>query len=100
VGGLDAGGVGPSRNQRETTVATPRLLAIGMVFGVVGVATAASAEGEYRGTPVQQRACRPDVFRLCAGDIPNVRAITACLAARMNRLSPDCRAVFEAARGQ
>lgn len=74
-----------------------KLLAIGIAFGAVGFAAAASAEGEYRGTPAQQRACRPDVFRLCAGEIPNVRAITACLAARISRLSPDCRAVFESA---
>jgi hypothetical protein len=58
----------------------------------------AHAQGEYRGTPAQQRACRPDVFRLCAAEIPNVRAITACLAGNMGRLSPDCRAVFQGAR--
>jgi hypothetical protein len=66
--------------------------------GVValGLATAGVAQGEdYRGTAAQRAACRPDVFRLCAAEIPNVRAITACLAARINRLSPDCRAVFE-----
>ncbi|WP_210208664.1 hypothetical protein [Rhodoplanes roseus] len=74
-----------------------RLVAVALVLGTIGAATAASAQGEYRGTAAQQRACRPDVFRLCAGEIPNVRAITACLAARMSRLSPDCRAVFEAA---
>ncbi|WP_367141996.1 hypothetical protein [Rhodoplanes sp.] len=70
---------------------------MGVVLAAVGGVTAASAQGEYRGTPSQQRACRPDVFRLCAGEIPNVRAITACLAARISRLSPDCRTVFEAA---
>lgn len=74
-----------------------RWIAVGLVLGAVGTATAASAQGEYRGTPAQQRACRPDVFRLCAGEIPNVKAITACLAARVSRLSPDCRAVFQAA---
>lgn len=73
-----------------------RVLILGLLLGVLGAATA-NAQGEYRGTPAQQRACRPDVFRLCAGEIPNVKAITACLAARVSRLSPDCRAVFEAA---
>lgn len=75
-------------------------LVLGLALGLLGAAGSAAAQGEYRGTPAQQRACRPDVFRLCAGEIPNVRAITACLAARIGRLSPDCRAVFEAARGQ
>jgi hypothetical protein len=30
-------------------------------------------------TPEQKKACTPDVYRLCAGEILNVRAITACL---------------------
>jgi hypothetical protein len=47
------------------------------------------------GTPAQKRACRPDVYRLCAGEIPDVRAITRCLQRNMSRLNPDCRAVFE-----
>jgi hypothetical protein len=30
-------------------------------------------------TPEQKRACTPDVYRFCAGEIPNVHAITLCL---------------------
>jgi hypothetical protein len=33
--------------------------------------------------------------RLCAGEIPNVRAITACLRRQKANLSPGCAAVFE-----
>lgn len=47
------------------------------------------------GTPEQQRACTPDVYRLCASEIPNVRAITACLARQKGNLSPACRAAME-----
>jgi len=47
------------------------------------------------GTPVQRRACTPDVYRLCPGEIPNVRAITACLWRQKASLSEACRAVFE-----
>ena len=47
------------------------------------------------GTPDQRRACTPDVYRLCAGEIPNVRAITACLRRQKGSLSEACRAVFE-----
>jgi hypothetical protein len=47
------------------------------------------------GTPEQRRACTPDVYRLCAGEIPNVRAITACLRRQKASLSEACRAVFE-----
>ena len=46
-------------------------------------------------TPEQKKACTPDVYRLCAGEIPNVRAITACLRRQEANLSEACRAVFE-----
>jgi hypothetical protein len=45
--------------------------------------------------PEQKKACTPDVYRLCAGEIPNVRAITACLRRQKASLSEACRAVFE-----
>jgi hypothetical protein len=47
------------------------------------------------GTPEQRRACTPDVYRLCAGEIPNVRAITACLQRQKGNLSPACRSAME-----
>ena len=54
----------------------------------------AQSQQEYRGTPAQQAACRPNVFRFCAGEIPDVRKITACLRRNINKLTPDCAAVF------
>ena len=47
-----------------------------------------------QGTPEARKACTPDVYRLCAGDIPNVRAITACLRRQKASLSAECAAVF------
>ena len=47
------------------------------------------------GSPEQRKACTPDVYRLCAGEIPNVRAVTACLRRQKASLSPACAAVFE-----
>jgi hypothetical protein len=47
------------------------------------------------GTPEQRKACTPDVYRLCAGEIPNARAIAACLRRQKANLSDACRAVFE-----
>jgi hypothetical protein len=47
------------------------------------------------GTPEQRKACTPDVYRLCAGEIPNVRAITACLRRQKASLSEACRVMFE-----
>jgi hypothetical protein len=49
------------------------------------------------GTPEQRKACTPDVYRLCAGEIPNVRAITACLRRNRANLSEACRIVFDQA---
>ena len=60
----------------------------------LAIPTNAAAQQEP-GTPAQKRACRPDVYRLCAAEIPNVRDITRCLQRRMSQLNPDCRAVFE-----
>ncbi len=47
------------------------------------------------GTPEQRKACTTDVYRLCAGEIPNTRAITACLRRQKASLSEACKAVFE-----
>src|SRR5271154_855317 len=65
-------------------------LALGCLFG----SSVGSAFAELA-TPEQKRACTPDVYRLCAGEIPNVRAITACLRRQKANLSEACRAVFE-----
>jgi hypothetical protein len=46
-------------------------------------------------TPEQRRACTPDVFRLCAGEIPNRARIVNCLIRNHSRLSPACSAVFQ-----
>jgi hypothetical protein len=54
----------------------------------------ASGSASAQGTPEQRRACTPDVYRLCAGEIPNVRAITACLRRQKASLSSACAAVF------
>jgi hypothetical protein len=63
-----------------------------------GLLLALAASGPARAdlaTPEQRRACTPDVYRLCAGEIPNVRAITACLRRQKSSLSEACRAVFD-----
>jgi hypothetical protein len=64
---------------------------LGFLFGLFSTG---SAFAELA-TPEQKRACTPDVYRLCAGEIPNVKAITACLRRQKANLSEACRAVFE-----
>jgi len=55
----------------------------------------ATGSASAQGTPEQRKACTSDVYRLCAGEIPNARAITACLRRQKASLSPACAAVFE-----
>jgi hypothetical protein len=65
--------------------------ALALVAGLLG-ADAAHAD---LATAAQKRACTPDVYRLCAGEIPNVKAIVACLRRQKGSLSEGCRAVFD-----
>jgi len=65
--------------------------AVGMLLAL----SASHAASAALATPEQRRACTPDVYRLCAGEIPNVRAITNCLRRQKASLSEACRAVFE-----
>jgi hypothetical protein len=73
---------------------TSRRLAAAIGFGLI-LASATSAFAI--GTPEQRRACTPDVYRLCAGEIPNVGAITACLQRHRGSLSEACRAAMQQA---
>jgi hypothetical protein len=67
-----------------------RASVLGLLLGLIASGTAAAQQG----TPEQRKACTPDVYRLCAGEIPNVRAITACLRRQKASLSPACAAIF------
>ncbi|KJC35587.1 hypothetical protein UP09_30630 [Bradyrhizobium sp. LTSP885] len=64
-------------------------------LGLVLTLFASEAALAEPGTPEQRKACTPDVYRLCAGEIPNARAITACLRRQKASLSPACAAIFE-----
>jgi hypothetical protein len=76
------------RNRATTALITALLLA------AAAIASLEQASAQQPGSPAQKRACRPDVLRLCAAEIPNVQAIVRCLRSNESRLSPDCRAVF------
>jgi len=69
---------------------TRRVSTLGFLLALIASGSASAQQG----TPEQRRACTPDVYRLCAGEIPNARAITACLRRQKASLSPACAAVF------
>jgi len=48
-----------------------------------------------RGTPEDQRACRPDAVRLCKEIIDQDDAVLRCFQANRRQLSPPCLAVLE-----
>jgi hypothetical protein len=76
-----------------TNCATTALFA-GLLLTTVTLGCVGQASAQQPGTAAQKKACRPDVFRLCASEIPNVQAIVRCLRSNESRLSADCRAVF------
>ena len=72
-------------------------IVLGLAIPVAGsiAMQAPAAAQEYRGTFEQQLACTPDVWRLCANEIPDVNRIVGCLRQNTPQLSGPCRAVFE-----
>ena len=62
-------------------------------FGAIAVPVGVTARAET--SQSDKDACTPDVWRLCAGQIPNVGEIVACLNRKMNKLSPECRGVMQ-----
>ena len=69
----------------------PRTSTLGLFLTLLATGSAFAQQG----TPEQRRACTPDVYRLCAGELPNARAITNCLRRQKASLSQACAAVFE-----
>lgn len=69
------------------------ILTLALSTGGLVMQSAAMAQ-DYRGTWAQQMACTPDVWRLCASQIPDVNRIVACLHDNTAQLSEPCRAVF------
>jgi hypothetical protein len=82
-------------SQLFTSLAKPAALSLILAMAGTILAPQAFAAGLFdnRGTPEQQRACRPDVLRHCRG-IDDTYAIEQCLRAKMPQLRPACRHVF------
>ena len=80
-------------NAKIITLSASRCAKVALAM-LLMLASAGGASA-YQGTAEQRRACTPDVYRLCAGEIPNVRAITACLQRQKGNLSSACRAAMD-----
>ena len=69
-----------------------RLVAFVLLGATFAPALAQSAPSES----LQRQACMGDAMRLCSAYIPDRGRIQSCMAARIDELSPPCRAVFDA----
>ena len=58
------------------------------------VAQLSTADAQGSRSQSDEDACTPDVFRLCASQIPDETAIVACLNANLVNLSPACHTVM------
>jgi hypothetical protein len=74
-----------------------RIFALMALVVMLGSSAASAGErgGSGRsGTDAEQRACMPDVFRLCSEAIPDEKRIVACLKSKKAKLSRACRKVM------
>jgi hypothetical protein len=67
-----------------------RLTILLAIAGAVAVAAAASAQ-----TSAEQKACKADFEKYCAGVVPGGGRVIACLQKQMSKLSPDCQKVVQ-----
>jgi hypothetical protein len=70
-------------------------IAFGALALAASLVTFAGESSAQVATAEQRAACTPDAFRLCASEIPNIPAITACMRKNKTNLSPACKAVFD-----
>ena len=62
--------------------------------GCLMILVCSPALAQHSGSMEDQLACTPDVYRLCAAQIPDEDAIVACLQRHKPALSPTCQKVF------
>lgn len=81
------------------TIATTIRAGLLVAFAFTATAPAFASGSDdlaSKATAEERAACTPDVFRLCASDIPNVSRIVACMKREKSKLSPGCKKVFAA----
>lgn len=84
-----------ARKKKEMRTLTCCNIAGAFAVAFAALAAAQTPARAASGTADEQRACTPDVFRLCAAEIPNEDRIVQCLNRKVSKLSPACRAVID-----
>lgn len=67
-----------------------------VAFVLLGVTSTSAIAQSAPSEDVQRQACMGDALRLCSSYIPDRGQIRDCMAAQLDQLSPQCRAVFNA----
>ena len=67
----------------------------GLMLAFAVSVSALSSTASFAFSAEAQQMCTGDAFRLCASEIPNIPAITACMIKNKANLSAGCRAVMD-----
>ena len=72
----------------------------GLILAFAVSVSAVSSTSGFAFSAEAQQMCTGDAFRLCASEIPNIPAITACMIKNKANLSAGCRAVMDREAGK
>ena len=77
------------------TALTKTIRQAGLTLAFAVSVAALSPTSSFAFSAEAQQMCTGDAFRLCASEIPNIPAITACMVKHRTDLSAGCRAVMD-----
>ena len=78
-----------------TAPLTKTIRRAGLMLAFAVSVSAMSPTSSFAFSAEAQQMCTGDAFRLCASEIPNIPAITACMVKQRANLSAGCRAVMD-----
>ena len=78
-----------------TASLTKTIRQAGLMLAFAVSVSALSSTSSFAFSAEAQQMCTGDAFRLCASEIPNIPAITACMVKHRTNLSAGCRAVMD-----
>jgi hypothetical protein len=78
-----------------TASLTKTIRRAGLMLAFAVSVSALSPTSGFAFSAEAQQMCTGDAFRLCASEIPNIPAITACMVKQRANLSAGCRAVMD-----
>ena len=67
----------------------------GLILAFAVSVSALSSTSGFAFSAEAQQMCTGDAFRLCASEIPNIPAVTACMVKHKADLSAGCRGVMD-----